>query len=153
MRMWYCFVQVNLDMTDHCTTDFCIWQTICLVPVRRISSIRHMYTTDFAYDGPIFLVSLSPPYPSSPVLFIDHMRMWYCFVMFIDYMRMWYCFVLFIDHMRIWYCFVLFIDHMRMWYCFVLFIDHMRMWYCFVLCIDHMRMWYCFVLFIDHMRI
>ena len=49
-------VQVNLDMTDHCTTDFCIWQTICLVPIRRISSIRLMYTTDFAYDGPIFLV-------------------------------------------------------------------------------------------------
>ena len=27
-----------------------------------------MYTTDFAYDGPIFLVSLSPSYPSSPVV-------------------------------------------------------------------------------------
>ena len=27
-----------------------------------------MYTTDFAYDGPIFLVPLSPSYPSSPVL-------------------------------------------------------------------------------------
>ena len=26
-----------------------------------------MYTTDFAYDGPIFLVPLSPSYPSSPV--------------------------------------------------------------------------------------
>ena len=25
-------------------------------------------TTDFAYDGPIFLVPLSPSYPSSPVL-------------------------------------------------------------------------------------
>ena len=61
-------IQVNLDMTDHCTTDFCIWRTICLVPVRCISSIRHMYTTDFAYDGPIFLVPLSPSYPSSPVL-------------------------------------------------------------------------------------
>ena len=36
-------LQVNLDMTDHCTTDF-------------------------AYDGPIFLVLLSPSYPSSPVL-------------------------------------------------------------------------------------
>ena len=24
-------------------------------------------TTDFAYDGPIFLVPLSPSYPSSPV--------------------------------------------------------------------------------------
>ena len=59
--------QVNLDMTDHCTTDFCIWRTICLVPVRCISSIRHMYTTDFAYDGSIFLVPLSPSYPSSPV--------------------------------------------------------------------------------------
>ena len=33
-----------------------------------ISCIRHMYTTDFAYDGPIFLVPLSPSYPSSPVL-------------------------------------------------------------------------------------
>ena len=26
-----------------------------------------MYTTDFAYDRPIFLVPLSPSYPSSPV--------------------------------------------------------------------------------------
>ena len=26
-----------------------------------------MYTTDFAYDGPIFLVPLSLSYPSSPV--------------------------------------------------------------------------------------
>ena len=26
-----------------------------------------MYTTDFAYDGPIFLVPFSPSYPSSPV--------------------------------------------------------------------------------------
>ena len=60
-------IQVNLDMTDHCTTDYCIWRTICLVPVRCISSIRHMYTTDFAYDGPIFLVPLSLSYPSSPV--------------------------------------------------------------------------------------
>ena len=31
----------------------------------RYSSI--MYTTDFAYDGPIFLVQLSLSYPSSPV--------------------------------------------------------------------------------------
>ena len=61
-------VQVNLDMTDHCTTDFCIWRTICLVPVWCISSIRHMYTTDFAYDGPIFLVPSSLSYTSSPVL-------------------------------------------------------------------------------------
>ena len=60
-------IQVNLDMTDHCTTDFCIWRTICLVPVRCISCIRHMYMTDFAYDGPIILVPLSPSYPSSPV--------------------------------------------------------------------------------------
>ena len=65
---WKSLLQVNLDMTDHCTTDFCIWRTISLVPVRCISSIRHMYTTDFAYDGPIFLVPLSPSYPSSPVL-------------------------------------------------------------------------------------
>ena len=48
-------IQVNLDMTDHCMTDFCIWRTICLVPIRCISSICHMYTTDFAYDGTIFL--------------------------------------------------------------------------------------------------
>ena len=40
---------------------------IDLVPVRCISNIRHMYTTDFAYDGPFFVVLLSPPYPSSPV--------------------------------------------------------------------------------------
>ena len=37
------------------------------LPVQCISSIRHMYTTDFAYDGPIFLVPLSLSYPSSPV--------------------------------------------------------------------------------------
>ena len=29
--------------------------------------VKYMYTTDFAYDGPIFLVPLSPSYPSSPV--------------------------------------------------------------------------------------
>ena len=29
-----------------------------------------MYTMDFAYDGPIFLVPLSPSYPSSPVYLI-----------------------------------------------------------------------------------
>ena len=29
-----------------------------------------MYKTDFAYDGPIFLVPLSPSYPSSPVITI-----------------------------------------------------------------------------------
>ena len=33
-----------------------------------ISSMCHMYMTDFAYDGPIFLVPLSLSYPSSPVL-------------------------------------------------------------------------------------
>ena len=65
------FIQVNLDMTDHCTTDFCIWRTICLVPVWCVSSICHMYTTDFAYDGLIFLVPLSLSYPSSPVLISD----------------------------------------------------------------------------------
>ena len=58
-------------MTDHCTTDFCIWRTICLAPVRCISSIRHMYTTDFAYDRPIFLVPLSLSYPSSPVVWFS----------------------------------------------------------------------------------
>ena len=58
-------IQVNLDMTDHCTRT-----TVrqILVPVRCISSIRHMYTTDFAYDGRTFLVPLSPSYPSSPVI-------------------------------------------------------------------------------------
>ena len=39
------------------------------VPVRCISSICDMYTTDFAYNGPIFLVPLSLSYPSSPVSF------------------------------------------------------------------------------------
>ena len=38
-----------------------------LGPSQCISSVRHMYTTDFAYDGPIFLVPLSLSYPSSPV--------------------------------------------------------------------------------------
>ena len=65
-QLWV-MLQVNLDMTDHYMMDFCIWRTICLVPVRCISSILHMYTTDFAYDGPIFLVPLSLSYPSSPV--------------------------------------------------------------------------------------
>ena len=41
---------------------------ICLI-VRLIGRIRHM--TDFAYDGPIFLVPLSPSYPSSPVIQYD----------------------------------------------------------------------------------
>ena len=31
-----------------------------------------MYTTDFAYDGPIFLVPLSLSYPSSPVYIYEH---------------------------------------------------------------------------------
>ena len=82
-------------MTDHCTTDFCIWRTIWLVPLRCISSILHMYTTDFAYDGPIFLVPLSLSYPSSPVLlllsmsflefFLDSIN-WYFFFDF-DFFR------------------------------------------------------------------
>ena len=62
------YVQVSLDMTDHCMTDFCLWRTICSVPVPCISSMCHMYMTYFAYDGPIFLVPLSLSYPSSPVL-------------------------------------------------------------------------------------
>ena len=33
-----------------------------------MSSIRHMYITDSAYDGLIFWVPLSLSYPSSPVL-------------------------------------------------------------------------------------
>ena len=33
------------------------------------SPMHIMYMTDFAYDGPIFLVPLSPSYPSSPVEF------------------------------------------------------------------------------------
>ena len=31
-----------------------------------------MYTTDFAYDGPIFLVPSSPSYPSSPVVWLSY---------------------------------------------------------------------------------
>ena len=61
-------VQVNLYMRDHCTTDFCLWWTICLVPVPCISSMFHMCMKDFAYHGPIILVPLNPSYPSSPVL-------------------------------------------------------------------------------------
>ena len=30
-----------------------------------------MHMTDFAYDGPIFLVPLSPSYPSSPVVCVS----------------------------------------------------------------------------------
>ena len=58
-------IQVNVDMTDH--NGFLHMKDDMLGPSRCISSIRHMYTTDFAYDGPIFLVPLSPSYPSSPV--------------------------------------------------------------------------------------
>ena len=58
-------LQANLGMTDHCKTDFCLWRTICLVLVLCISSMCHMYMTDFAYDGPNFLVLLSLSYPSS----------------------------------------------------------------------------------------
>ena len=79
--IFYC-IQVNLDMMDHCTTDFCTWRTICLVSVRCISSIRHLYTTDFAYDGPIFLVPLSPSHPSSPVF--------YCYGRYISFLKLFY---------------------------------------------------------------
>ena len=47
--------------------DSIFLETICLVPVPCISSVCHMYLTDFAYDGAIFLVSLSPSYTSLPV--------------------------------------------------------------------------------------
>ena len=60
-------IQVNLDMTDHCTMDFCLRRTKYLVLVPCISSMCHMYMTDFAYDVPVFLVQLSPSYPSLPV--------------------------------------------------------------------------------------
>ena len=33
----------------------------------HIKYSSYLYTTDFAYDGPIFLVPLSLSYPSSPV--------------------------------------------------------------------------------------
>ena len=33
----------------------------------HIKYVSNVYMTDFAYDGPIFLVPLSPSYPSSPV--------------------------------------------------------------------------------------
>ena len=66
-----------------------------MVPVRCISSIRHMYATDFAYDGPFFLVPLSLSYPSSPVFFSDCnsriLSMWdfeiLCFVTFSAILR------------------------------------------------------------------
>ena len=38
-----------------------------------------MYKTDFAYDGPIFLVPLSPSYPSSPVLRCHMMYVTSCY--------------------------------------------------------------------------
>ena len=37
-----------------------------LMHIKYLSYV-HMYMTDFAYDGPIFLVPLSLSYPSSPV--------------------------------------------------------------------------------------
>ena len=48
-------------------TDFLHMTDDMLGPSPMHTSIYHMYTTDFAYDGPIFLVSLSPSYPSSLV--------------------------------------------------------------------------------------
>ena len=39
-------------------------------PMHINSSICHMYMTDFAYDGPLFLVPLCLSYPSSPVCLI-----------------------------------------------------------------------------------
>ena len=42
---------------------------LCTSPMHINKS--YMNTTDFAYDGPIFLVPLSPSYPSSPVLVRD----------------------------------------------------------------------------------
>ena len=54
-------------MTDHCKPDFCLWQTIYLFSVPCISSMCHMYMTDFAYDRPNFLVPLSLSYASSLV--------------------------------------------------------------------------------------
>ena len=71
-------------MTDHCTADFCLWRMMCLVPVPCISSMCHMYMTDFAYDGPIFLVPLSLSYPCSPVCDIT-----LCFVIAF-YSQVWY---------------------------------------------------------------
>ena len=40
----------------------------------HIKYIRHMYMTDFAYDGQIFLVPLSLSYPSSPVFIVIDRR-------------------------------------------------------------------------------
>ena len=37
----------------------------------HIKYLSYMYMTDFAYDGPIFLVPLSLSYPSSPVFFLN----------------------------------------------------------------------------------
>ena len=34
--------------------------------ITYVSLYCHMYMTDFAYDGPIFLVPSSPSYPGSP---------------------------------------------------------------------------------------
>ena len=34
----------------------------------HIKYVSYVYLTEFAYDGPIFLVPLSLPYASSPVL-------------------------------------------------------------------------------------
>ena len=84
------YVQANLDMTDSmepgklvrhmqnlsytCTYDkyldwdqaYCpSYAKICRTVFRHIQV--HLYMTDFAYEGPIFLVPLSLSYPSSPV--------------------------------------------------------------------------------------
>ena len=49
------------DGFSHMTDDM-------LGPSPMHLSIRHLYTTDFSYDAPIFLVPLSLSYPSSPVI-------------------------------------------------------------------------------------
>ena len=58
-------IQVNLDMTDHCTTDDMLGPSP--MHIKYVSYVYNM--TDFPYDGPIFLVSLSQSYPSSPVFY------------------------------------------------------------------------------------
>ena len=66
-----CMIQVNLDMTDHCTTDFLHMMDDMLGPSPSPMHIKYssyVYDRLNAYDGPIFLVPLIPSYPSSPVI-------------------------------------------------------------------------------------
>ena len=47
-------IQANLHMTDHCTPDFCLWRSICLLHIKYVPYVwdgRCIWRTNF--PGPI----------------------------------------------------------------------------------------------------